>query len=125
MPLPASLARFNRVVTNRVSRPVARWLPGFGVVDHTGRRSGRPYRTPVNAYRHGDGFVLALTYGPGSDWVRNVLAAGGCRLEHKGKVVALTSPDVRVDPSVALVPRSVRPILRLLHVDRLLVLRRA
>ena len=27
------------------------------------------------------GYVIALTYGPDADWVKNVLAAGGCELE--------------------------------------------
>jgi hypothetical protein len=42
------LAHFNRRFTNHVARPLAMLLPGFGVVVHTGRRSGREYRTPVN-----------------------------------------------------------------------------
>ncbi len=125
MPLPASLGRFNRVVTNRVTRPAARRLPGFGVVEHTGRRSGRRYRTPVNAFRHGDGIVVALTYGADADWVRNVLAAGGCRMERTGGVRALGSPEVVVDATAALVPAPVRPILRLLHVDHFVVLSKA
>jgi deazaflavin-dependent oxidoreductase (nitroreductase family) len=125
VPLPASLGRFNRVVTNRVTRPVARWLPGFGVVEHTGRRSGRSFRTPVNAFRHGNGVVVALTYGRGADWVRNVLAAGGCRMERRGAVIALGSPEVVVDPAATLVRGPVRPILRLLDVDHFLVLARA
>jgi deazaflavin-dependent oxidoreductase (nitroreductase family) len=125
VPLPASLGRFNRVVTNRVTRPVARWLPGFGVVEHTGRRSGRSFRTPVNAFRHGSGVVVALTYGRDADWVRNVLAAGGCRMERRGGVIALGSPEVVVDPAATLVPGPVRPILRLLDVDHFLVMARA
>src|SRR5215204_4698399 len=51
VPLPKQLARFNRVTTNRVAFPVARRVPGFAVVLHTGRRSGCSYRTPVNAFR--------------------------------------------------------------------------
>ena len=42
---------------------LARWLPGFGVVEHAGRRSGRRYRTPVNVFRPGASYVIALTYG--------------------------------------------------------------
>src|SRR5439155_5642221 len=77
MPLPRAVARFNRSVTNVLTRRFAATLPGFAVVEHRGRRSGRPYRTPVNAFRRGDGYLFALTYGPGSDWVRKVLASGG------------------------------------------------
>jgi deazaflavin-dependent oxidoreductase (nitroreductase family) len=65
------VARFNHRVTNRVTRPLARWLPGFGVVEHAGRRSRRHYRTPVNVFRAGTSYVIALTYGVESDWVQN------------------------------------------------------
>src|SRR4051812_49595068 len=75
MPLPKRLARFNLHVTNRVLGPFARRLPGFAVVAHVGRRSGRVRHTPVNLFRDGDRYVIALTYGADSQWVRNVLAA--------------------------------------------------
>jgi hypothetical protein len=47
------MAWFNSRVTNRVTRPLVCWLPGFGVVEHAGRRLGRRYRTPVNVFRAG------------------------------------------------------------------------
>ena len=121
MPLPGWLARFNRGVTNHVSGLVAGHLPGFGIVVHTGRRSGRRYRTPVNVFRHADGFVIALTYGEVADWIRNVMAAGGCELERRGRLVAVTDPRIVTDGRAELVPVAVRPILRLLGVDHFLV----
>lgn len=84
MPLPAWLARFNRMVSNPVLGPAAARLPYCGVIVHRGRRSGRLYRTPVNAFPVDEGFVVALTYGRETDWVRNVLAAGGCEMVHRG-----------------------------------------
>ncbi|MGH7129463.1 MAG: nitroreductase family deazaflavin-dependent oxidoreductase, partial [Planctomycetaceae bacterium] len=84
MPLSRRVARFNRVVTNRTIGRLAPRMPGFGVVHHKGRRSGREYRTPVNIFRRPDGCVIALTYGRGADWVRNVLAAGECDLLTRG-----------------------------------------
>jgi len=45
MPVPRWLARFTRHVTNRVLGPVARYLPAFGVVVHTGSK------TPVSTVR--------------------------------------------------------------------------
>src|SRR5262249_1796055 len=53
MALPRALARFNRLVTNRVLGVVAPWMPPFAVVVHRGRSSGRVYRTPVWAFRRG------------------------------------------------------------------------
>ncbi len=55
------IAHFNRRFTNPVLQPLAARLPGFGVVVHTGRKSGREYRTPVNVFREPDGYVIALT----------------------------------------------------------------
>jgi hypothetical protein len=59
---PKSVARFNRAVTNRVTRLFAGQVPGFGIIIHRGRRSGRVYRTPINLFRIPDGFLIALTY---------------------------------------------------------------
>ena len=92
MPLPDRLARVNRVATNPLVRRVAGRLPFFAVVEHTGRATGRSYRTPVMAFRTPDGFVIALTYGPDVDWARNVLAAGSATLEHRGLHIHVTEP---------------------------------
>ena len=110
------MAHFNRRVTNRLTRPFARWLPGFGIVVHEGRRSKREYRTPVNVFRAPDGYVIALTYGTESEWVRNVRAADGCELITRGRRTRLRSPEIRHDESRRLVPAPVRPVLRLLRV---------
>ena len=123
MPLPKRLARFNRVVTNPILGHVASRLPGFAIVHHVGRRSGRRFRTPVNLFRAGDRSVIALTYGSDSEWVRNVLAAGGCEVETRGTRIALTGPEVIRDPSRALVPAPVRPVLRAAQVDEFMLMR--
>ena len=75
------VAAFNVAVTNRITSRFAARLPGFGIVTHAGRKSGKLYRTPVNVFRGPEGFLIALTYGRDSEWVKNVLAAGGCQLE--------------------------------------------
>jgi deazaflavin-dependent oxidoreductase (nitroreductase family) len=92
-------------------------------VVHQGRSSGRTYRTPVNAFARPDGgFTLALTYGPDSQWVRNVVAGGGCTLETSGRSVRLTNPRVVQDPSRRPVPAPVRVVLGLLRVDHFMLL---
>ncbi len=63
MPLSRGLAKFNRRFTNRFTRHVAGWAPTFAIVTHVGRQSGRVYETPVNAFRVGDQYVVALTDG--------------------------------------------------------------
>jgi deazaflavin-dependent oxidoreductase (nitroreductase family) len=123
MPLPRRLARFNRRVTNPLLAGVARRLPGFGVVHHRGRRSGRAYRTPVNVFRVPGWYVIALTYGPDSEWTRNVLQAGGCELETRGRRLRLHSPRLVTDENRRLVPAPVRPALRALGVAQFVLLR--
>jgi deazaflavin-dependent oxidoreductase (nitroreductase family) len=122
MPLPRALARFNRVATNRLLGALAPYLPTFGVIIHHGRKSGREYRTPVNVFRHRDWYVVALTYGPGADWVRNVVAAGGCLLETRGRVIRLTHPRLVHDESRLRVPLPVRLVLGLINVSNFLEL---
>ena len=122
MPLPKRLARFNLHVTNRVLGPVARQLPGFAVVSHVGRRSGRVHRTPVNLFRDGDRYAIALTYGSDSQWVRNVLAAGAVDIETRGRRVRLVAPEIVHDARRALVPEPIRPILGVVRVSDFLVL---
>jgi len=116
------MARFNRRFTNRLTRPLARRLPGFGVVNHAGRRSSRRYERPVNVFRTADGYVIALTYGAKAEWVRNVLAADGCELVTRGRRHRLTAPAIVHDESRRLVPPLLRPILRLLRVADFLTL---
>ena len=124
MVIPKQVARFNRVVTNRVSSLVAGWLPGFGIVSHTGRRSGRTYRTPVNVFQRPGGYVIALTYGPDTDWVKNVLAAGACELTVRGRRERLVAPRIVPDESRRDVPFLVRPMLGALAVTDFLYLDR-
>ena len=116
MPLSRSLAEFNKKYSNRVTRRFAAVLPGFGIITHRGRKSGRSYSNPVNVFRRPGGFVFALTYGQG-DWVKNVLAAGGGDLHTRGRDHHVTNPRVERDPSCAAMPVGVRTILGLLHVD--------
>lgn len=108
MPIARAVARFNRVGLNRVARHVAPWLPGFGVVLHVGRESGRRYQTPVNVFpRHG-GYLIALTYGTDTDWLKNVVASGGCELVTRGRRVRLVQPRIYHDESRA----GIRPLER-------------
>ncbi|MCW2862737.1 MAG: hypothetical protein JWP48_4445 [Actinoallomurus sp.] len=105
------LARFNRAVANPLIGRVVSATPGFGAVFHRGRRTGREYPTPVMVFRDGERYVLALPYGPDSDWVRNVLAAGGCDLLTRGRRTHLNEPRLHGDAPPG-VPVFVRGLLR-------------
>src|ERR1700675_3145526 len=107
------VAAFNLAVTNRITSRFAARLPGFGILTHVGRKSGRVYRTPVNVFRAPEGFLIALTYGRDSEWVRNVLAAGGCQLETRRVRYQLSAPIIVHDPTRQRFPLFVRVVLRL------------
>ncbi len=126
MALSTGLARFNRRVTNRIAGVFAGRAPGFSMLIHTGRRSGKTYRTPILTFREGvGGYRIALTYGDGADWVRNILAAGGCDLLTRGRLIHLTNPRVIHDPDCGWAPPPVRLALRLIGAPLSLRLTRA
>jgi deazaflavin-dependent oxidoreductase (nitroreductase family) len=107
--------RFRHVATrylNPVMRHLARRLPGFGLVTHRGRKTGRTYRTPINVFRRGDTYLFFLTYGADAQWVMNIRAAGSCSLETRGQVVNLVDPQVITDPELSVAPPAVRFIQR-------------
>ena len=110
---------------NPVSRRFAGQLPGFAILVYVGRRSGRTYRTPMNVFRRGDDYVFALTYGSDVQWVKNVVAAGGCELVTMGRTVRLTDPQLLCDPKQRIMPLPVRLFLRLMRVTEFLTMRAA
>ena len=63
-----------RFVTPLVRR-YRRFTPTFAVIEHRGRKSGKPYETVVHAYRRGSTVAVLLGHGK-ADWVKNILAAG-------------------------------------------------
>ena len=89
------LAKINIAVTNRITGLFAGWLPGFGILAHVGRKSGKTYRTPVNVFRAPNGFVIALTYSSQCEWAKNVLAAGGCELQTRREEISAFIADLR------------------------------
>lgn len=117
------VAWINRSVLNpivlRIAGPLA-----VSVVHHTGRRTGREYRTPVFAEPTGEGFIVGLIYGADTDWCRNVLAARGATLAHRGHELRLTSPRV-IDAAAAktMLPLGIWLIHRMLGTSGFLTLR--
>jgi hypothetical protein len=63
-------------------------------------------RSPVNLLRNVSGTL------PNEDWVRNVLAAGGCELITRGRRYQLADPEIFHDQSRRPAPAIARPILR-------------
>jgi deazaflavin-dependent oxidoreductase (nitroreductase family) len=112
MPAPRWVARANKIGLNRFTKYIAPWAPGWGVVVHRGRKSGRAFRTPLWVFRRPNGFVIALTYGPETDWVRNVLVAGGCELQTRRRRYQLGAPAVFRDDNATDMPAFIRFMLR-------------
>jgi len=107
--------RLRRVVNrylNPVMHGVARRLPGFAILTHHGRKTGRTYRNPVNVFRRGDTYLFFLTYGSDAQWVKNVLSAGSCSIETRGRVVARVEPELVTDPELRPAPWLVRILER-------------
>jgi hypothetical protein len=120
IPFARTVARFNNRVTNRWLGPIVWYLPGFGRIEHVGRRTGRRHTSPMMAFGSGGGrrLTFALTYGPEADWVRNALAAGELTFDSRrtGRV-RLTAPRLVHDPARRPVPRPIGWILQLMRVD--------
>lgn len=106
------LRYFNKHAANRLTLRFA-GKRVYAVVHHQGRKSGSAYQTPVFAVPAGDGFILPLPYGEHADWCRNVLAAGGCRMQWRGRWYTLQNPRL-IQPSEAICffPRWVQRRLR-------------
>jgi len=88
MPLPRWLAHINK----RVFNPMEVRRGARPVLIHTGRSSGKIYRTPLDAHRLPDGYLFIPLYGPRTDWVKNALAAQSARLAIDGQEIELRSP---------------------------------
>jgi deazaflavin-dependent oxidoreductase (nitroreductase family) len=89
----AALRKFNRAISNRLAKLIAgRWL--YALVEHTGRKSGKPYKTPVVATYNAGSIYIPLPYGKNTDWLLNVLAAKKCIIEINGKPFNSVEPDV-------------------------------
>lgn len=113
-----SLAKFNKHVTNPVQRRWAHRLPYYALIEHTGRKSGNQYRTPVMAFVEDRSMYVVLNYGTESDWVRNIRNAGSASMTHRGARYRLSAPRIiRLDsPELPSAIRAVdAPERRALH----------
>ena len=125
MQLPQWLARFNRHVTNPIQRMWAGWAPTMGILTHVGRRSGRPYRTPLTVFSTQDGVAVLLTYGPDRDWLKNITAAGGGTMRRHGRSFPVTDPQVvSRDEAAVAVTGVMRPVFTRLPFESAVLLRR-
>jgi len=110
--MPMAITGFNKHVTNRIARRLV-GLSDIVEIEHVGRVSGSPYRTPVMAFRAGDTMTIALTYGPDVDWLKNITAAGGCTMRTRRQTLTLGPPHrLGADEGLARMPQPARTLLR-------------
>ena len=64
----------------------------IGSLEHVGRTSGIRRLTPVHPEATQTGFRVLVPLGMKSEWARNVLAAGHCRLQLHDRVFDLDEP---------------------------------
>ena len=84
------LKRFNAVARNISGSRGSTW----GLLTHVGRRSGRDYQTPLAVHPYRNGFLVPLTYGPRTDWYRNLVAAGTGTLAWQGQTYRVERPEI-------------------------------
>ena len=110
-------------IINHFTRLFAGWMPGFGLLTYRGRTTGNIYRLPINVFVRDGHCIFVLTYGSESQWVKNVLAAGECQIQMRGRDVRLIEPELIVNPTWELVPGPVRLIESLVGVTEFLRMR--
>jgi len=103
----------NTVVNPRLLR---RGLAGgavseIGTLEHVGRSSGIRRLTPVHPQPTPEGFRIIVPLGPHSQWARNVLAAGHCRLQLHDVVYDLDEPKMIPASDVSALPPVMRGVM--------------
>jgi deazaflavin-dependent oxidoreductase (nitroreductase family) len=74
-----------RNVMNPLARPVVGHVPGWALLETTGRRSGRPIRNPVGDGLRGDTFWIVAEHGRRSHYVRNIVSNQRVRVRTHGR----------------------------------------
>jgi F420H(2)-dependent quinone reductase len=76
----------------------------LGTLEHMGRKSGTVRLTPVHPVLVGDTVRIVVPLGLQSEWARNVLAAGHCRLQLHDTVYELDEPVLLPAGAIADLP---------------------
>ena len=117
---------FNKHIFNRLILLIAgrKGIP-FTALLHTGRRSGRPYRTPVLATYLKHAILIPLTYGEHVDWLRNLLAHGKGKLMYQGELIEAHRPIVlEAAAAHALLPAKRRETFARFRIEKFLHMER-
>ena len=91
----------------------------IGTIEHIGRTSGTRRLTPVHPEPTPDGFRIVVPLGPQSQWARNVIAAGHCRLQLHETVYDLDEPRMVPAADADALPWAVRRLMAALGFEYL------
>ncbi len=121
---PRMGTRFTNGVVNAYL--VERGLAGsgrseLGTLEHVGRTSGTRRLTPIRPVATAGGFRIMVPLGSQSQWARNVIAAGHCRMQLHDRVYELDEPVLLAPDELPDVPAPVAAILALLGFEYLLL----
>ncbi len=105
---------FVKRFVNPVLRNAAHSSRGpFALLRHVGRRSGKSYEIPIMVWLVKDCFVIALTYGPNVDWLRNLQATNQGSLRwHKREYVFQTPVFIDEKTALSALPPFIKFVLR-------------
>ncbi|HEV2061989.1 MAG TPA: nitroreductase/quinone reductase family protein [Solirubrobacteraceae bacterium] len=128
----AQKRRIARFVTNRLVNPIVRPLlergvgdSAWAVLESTGRRSGRPRRTPVGNGLRGDHFWIVTEHGWASHYVKNIEVDPRVRVKVHGRWRAGTAHILPDDDPAARLRWLRRPVndsmLRLVGTQQLVI----
>ena len=109
------LRPFVKHFVNPVLRSATRSSRGpFALLRHVGRRSGKTYEIPIMVFRLEESFVIVLTWGPQTDWLRNLQATGRGSLRWHKQEYVLQKPEFIEEKAVEpVLPPLIKRILRL------------
>jgi deazaflavin-dependent oxidoreductase (nitroreductase family) len=100
-------------------------IPTWGVVRHTGRKSGRAFATPIALAATTQYFFVPLPWGERTDWCRNIVSAGGGAIRYRGRDYLVSAPQVvSVDVARSAFHRPIQLILPLVGIKTFLRLQR-
>jgi deazaflavin-dependent oxidoreductase (nitroreductase family) len=95
--------RISKFTTVRLVNPVVRTLleraglPGWALLETTGRRTGHPRRVPLGDGLRGDAFWIVTEHGDAADYVKNIKADPRVRVKTHGRWRAGTAHILRDD----------------------------
>ena len=93
-PIQSGLRQLTKITRPLAMHSAGKQGSGTSVVCHIGRKTGKSYKTPVVAVDHDGTVYIALPYGEGTDWLKNVLAKGTATVVSGGDRYDIDRPEV-------------------------------